>query len=202
MYGYYISPNLALVSELVSRGSLDKLIEDGEVTDERSFSLIYGIAKGMLHLASEKVVHKDLACRNVLITNDWVPKVSDFGLARAVEDTHTTKSMTGPLKWLAPESLVSKIYSEKSDVWMFAVTSTEVLSRALPYAKSHPTLQGFDIASDVGRKRLKPFSDEMISYCQPLPSEMVDLLTSCVEYDPSDRPTFAVIVRKLRDVVG
>lgn len=59
----------------------------------------------MLHLHMEKVIHRDLAVRNILLTAHLEPKVSDFGMSRQVssDDASKTQSDVGPLKWMAPE---------------------------------------------------------------------------------------------------
>ncbi len=61
--------------------------------------------------------------------------VSDFGLSRVVkEDSGKTASEVGPLRWMAPESLRSRVYSKQTDVWSFGVTAWEVFNKgAIPY---------------------------------------------------------------------
>jgi serine/threonine protein kinase len=96
----------------------------------------------MYHLTLEGVLHKDLSARNVLITETGRAKIADFGLAREYENTHVTDSFIGyylallfmtftqgPLgfrrcglilnsvRWMAPESMISLVHTEKSDVW-------------------------------------------------------------------------------------
>lgn len=64
-------------------------------------------------------VHRDLAARNVLIGEDYVMKIADFGLARDIYKTDIyVKETTGllPVKWMAPESLFDRVYTQKTDV--------------------------------------------------------------------------------------
>ena len=63
------------------------------------------------------ILHRDLACRNILLAHDKVLKLADFGLSREVEDTYISKSVCNlPVRWMAPESVVGRTYTEKSDV--------------------------------------------------------------------------------------
>ena len=64
-------------------------------------------------------IHRDLAARNVLVGDDYVMKIADFGLARDIyKDEFYLKETTGllPVKWMAPESLFDKVYTSSSDV--------------------------------------------------------------------------------------
>ena len=73
----------------------------------------------------------------MLLTENLDVKISDFGMARALEakeeSSGKTTSTTGPLKWMAPECITEGEYSTKSDVWAFGITMIEILTRDLPY---------------------------------------------------------------------
>jgi proto-oncogene tyrosine-protein kinase Ret len=72
------------------------------------------------YLASIPIVHRDLACRNILVDENKVLKISDFGLART--DEFYVKNTDGklPLRWMALESIVERTFSHKSDVYVTA----------------------------------------------------------------------------------
>ena len=75
--------------------------------------------RGMAHMGNNGWVHMDLAARNILLSTDLVCKVADFGLSRRVDASgvyEQTESMKLPMKWMALESLTSRIFSEKTDV--------------------------------------------------------------------------------------
>ena len=100
----------------------------GETTEyAQLFSFCRGISKGLLHLHEEGIVHRDLAARNILLSESiygYEPIITDFGMSRNVinfeDQTYVSSKRTfGALKWMAPESLSSKIYSPKSDIWSF-----------------------------------------------------------------------------------
>ena len=56
-----------------------------------------------------------------------------------VGDSNQTNTFSGPLKWMAPESLMQRKYSERSDVWAFGITVIEILTRLTPYPALSPT---------------------------------------------------------------
>lgn len=84
----------------------------------------------MEFLAKKKIVHRDLATRNVLVKNINHVEVTDFGLAQMLQGGETSVVIEGrvAVKWLAIESLRQQIYTERTDVWSFGVTCWEILT--------------------------------------------------------------------------
>ena len=80
---------------------------------------------------SFQCIHRDLATRNILLGEDLVAKVSDFGLARDIQDEQQYEMKSKgrvPVRWMAPESLHDNIYTSKSDVWGYAVLMWELVT--------------------------------------------------------------------------
>jgi hypothetical protein len=121
LLGFSVHPetdSIILIIEFCEGGSLDnKLYDiDVEISLQTSVQWLTGIAKGLNHLHSNNVIHRDVAARNVLIHRNE-PKLTDFGMSRIVDEQKrhgTTKSELGPIRWMSPESLKSKEYSVKS----------------------------------------------------------------------------------------
>ncbi|XP_078575880.1 uncharacterized protein LOC144861750 [Branchiostoma floridae x Branchiostoma japonicum] len=141
------------------------------------------VANGMSHLAALQCVHRDLAARNILLGENLVAKVSDFGLSRDIyEDSEYVKSTQSklPLRWMAYESLFYNVYTTQSDIWSFGVLLWEIMAMGnLPY-EGMKGKRMMDMIKDGGRLQ-NP------SNC---PEEIYILMTSCWETLPEDRPTF------------
>ena len=100
------------------------------------------VASGMMELHKIGIVHRDLAARNVMLDKWLQAKVGDFGLARegsvyaaeATDADGNKKKLELPWKWVAPEAVYHKKFTQASDVWAFGITLWEVFSfGATPY---------------------------------------------------------------------
>ena len=109
------------------------------LNDREKLHLCIGLARGMEHMASKRVIHMDLAARILLLAKGNVVKVADFGLAREMlpgKDLWELRdqSLKLAIKWLAPEVLTKRRFSEFSDVWSAGITMWEILTYGeLPY---------------------------------------------------------------------
>jgi predicted Ser/Thr protein kinase len=185
-------PQIALVLEFCQGGSLDTLLFDKEddISAAQKIKLAAGIAAGIYHLHQSNIVHRDLAARNVLLTGDNQPKIADFGMSRLLQtdkDAGATKSDSGPIRWMAPESLRDKSYSTKSDVWSFGIVLFELILRTEPHINEDPLQVGAKI-------RDQGFTPTIPVDC---PHVLKDTMESCWRFEPADRPDFVDICNKL-----
>eukprot|EP01117_Protostelium_nocturnum_P021042 TRINITY_DN997_c0_g2_i6.p1 TRINITY_DN997_c0_g2~~TRINITY_DN997_c0_g2_i6.p1 ORF type:complete len:1599 (+),score=445.42 TRINITY_DN997_c0_g2_i6:202-4797(+) len=177
---------LSLVTEFCEGGGLFDYLRRNEVSEQQKMMFVSGIARGMLHLHAEKVIHRDLAVRNILLTKHLEPKVSDFGLSReskAADGANVTTTAVGPLKWMSPESITQRRYSAKSDVWSFGVVIWEIITCEEPFANYTPVEAAIGVTTRGERLEVPTFT----------PPILAKLMQECWRNNPEDRPDFSQI---------
>uniref|UniRef100_A0A8C6XB37 receptor protein-tyrosine kinase n=1 Tax=Naja naja TaxID=35670 RepID=A0A8C6XB37_NAJNA len=180
-------------------------VEEGETTAEEpckaSLSLedlicySFQVARGMEFLASRKCIHRDLAARNILLSENNVVKICDFGLARDIykDPDYVRKGDARlPLKWMAPETIFDRVYTIQSDVWSFGVLLWEIFSLgASPYP-------GVKIDEDFCRRLKEGTRMRPPDYTTP---EMYQTMLDCWHGEPKQRPTFSDLVESLGNLL-
>jgi serine/threonine protein kinase len=145
------------------------------------------ICDGMEYMASKRVIHMDLAARNVLMAAENLCKVADFGMSKqlpAGADSWTSPSVLQlAVKWCAVESLDNRIFSVKSDVWAFGVTLWEIASYGItPYQGVKP--------NQIHRKIREGLRLTKPAGCTP---SLFSMMQTCFAAAPEDRPSFGMI---------
>jgi len=201
LVGVCVNPakKLAIITEFLDNGSLLTFLKNpsNQISTAMVLGWARGICAGVTHLHFENIVHRDLACRNILLTQHLDPKVSDFGLSRKTitNSSGQTKTDTGPLKWMAPEALMNRIYSTKSDVWAFGCVIVEMVTRDEPY----PDQEVVAAAAGVSMRTQRPdipqeyLVDDIIT-------ALKDIIAQCCMYDAQDRPDMKSIGLTLQQI--
>ncbi|KAE9585414.1 putative protein kinase TKL-CTR1-DRK-2 family [Lupinus albus] len=188
-------PNLSIVTEYLSRGSLYRLLHKPgakEMLDERRrLSMAYDVAKGMnyLHKRNPPIVHRDLKSPNLLVDKKYTVKVCDFGLSRLKANTFlSSKSAAGTPEWMAPEVLRDEPSNEKSDVYSFGIILWELATLQQPWSNLNPA----QVVAAVG------FKGKRLEIPHDLNPQLASIIEACWANEPWKRPSFSSIMDSLR----
>ncbi|XP_033122469.1 fibroblast growth factor receptor-like [Anneissia japonica] len=164
--------------------------ENQTLTNRDLLSMAYQVGKGMEFLASKKCIHRDLAARNVLVTEDLVMKIADFGLARDIHYVDYYKKTTDgrlPVKWMAPEALFDRVFTTESDVWSYGVLLWEIMTLGGTPYPSVPVEKMFDYLK-AGKRMEQP---------QNCPLEVYHIMRETWQTNRAFRPNFAQLSEDL-----
>ena len=147
------------------------------------------VAAGMAYLEEQKVIHRDLAVRNILVGKGVLCKVANFELAQVMEGDIYEGQVEEKIaiKWAAPEAALHYRFSIKSDVWSFGIVLYEIIVYGGP---PYPGMTNGEVLAKIGQGyRMPPPSG--------CPEKFYDMMLNCWREDPKDRPTFATLQREL-----
>ncbi|XP_039949155.1 vascular endothelial growth factor receptor 1 isoform X8 [Bactrocera tryoni] len=166
------------------------------ITTTQLVSWAFQVARAMDYLSSRKVLHGDLAARNILLCEDNVVKICDFGLARSMYKSENYKKQGEaplPIKWLALESLSDHIFSTYTDVWSFGIVLWEFFSLAkVPYPGMDPNQSLYLKIKDGYRMEKPPYAN----------NELYDIMLECWSTNPESRPLFNVLEKYFARMLG
>ncbi|XP_057203271.1 tyrosine-protein kinase CSK [Triplophysa rosa] len=183
--------SLYIVTEYMAKGSLvDYLRSRGRTVlgGECLLKFSLDVCEAMEYLEANNFVHRDLAARNVLVSDDNIAKVSDFGLTKEASSTQDTAKL--PVKWTSPEALREKRFSTKSDVWSYGVLLWEIFSFGrVPYPR-------------IPLKEVVPRVEKGYKMDPPdgCPAAVYDLMKQCWTLDAAGRPSFLMLREKLQHI--
>ncbi|KAJ2083661.1 kinase that interacts with cdc31p [Coemansia sp. RSA 988] len=192
-YGSFIeSSRMWIIMEYASGGSIHKLMQAGPVEDKYTASVMYGVLLALDYLHTSGIMHRDIKAANILVTNEGVVQLCDFGVARQVmQASAKSYSFVGTPYWMAPEVIQKgQVYDFKADIWSLGITAYEIATGMPPYADEDPKRALFLIP----RKGPKQLTVEQAG------KEMRDFVSRCLEVDVARRPSARELLKHNRFV--
>ncbi|KAI9071768.1 hypothetical protein K1719_046269 [Acacia pycnantha] len=203
---YEYMPNKSLEHHLFHR-AYDPL------TWRTRLEILLGAAQGLAYLHDEsevQVIYRDFKCSNVLLDENFKPKLSDFGLAREgpiAGNTHVSTAVVGTFGYAAPDYVETGHLTTKSDVWSFGVVLYEVLTGRRSLERNRPKMEQKLLEwvkhYPADSKKFSLIMDPRLEglYSHNAVRKVAKLADSCLSKSAKERPTMSQVVERLKEII-
>ncbi|KAA8527517.1 hypothetical protein F0562_034768 [Nyssa sinensis] len=205
--GYGVEGGMNLVLHLSPHGSLASLLTGAKEKLEWGirYKIAVGASEGLSYLhegCQRRIIHRDIKAANILLTEDFDPQISDFGLAKWLPDqwTHITASQfEGTFGYLPPEFFMHGIVDEKTDVYAYGVLLLELITGRLALDKSQKSLLIW-AKPLLANNNIKDLVDPSLAgaYDSEQMNRMVSIASLCIHQSSIERPQMSKVVRMLK----
>jgi serine/threonine protein kinase len=170
-----------IVMDLYQGGTLKNKIESGSLSLTEALQHACQIAEGLAEAHANGIVHRDIKPANIMISQNGVAKIGDFGLAKLSGASRVSRSGSTPgtIAYMAPEQLRGEDADARSDIFSFGIVFYEMLTGHLPFQGDLEALMMFSILNDE--------PTPMEQYRSDIPEMLINVIERCIEKDPDDR---------------
>ncbi|CAN0897385.1 Cold-responsive protein kinase 1 [Linum grandiflorum] len=178
---------------------------------KQRFDVILGMAQGLAYLHEQfhvHIIHRDIKPNNILLDDDFQPKIADFGLARLLPEnqTHMTTKFAGTLGYTAPEYAIHGQLSEKVDIYSYGIVVLEIISGTKNSGMIMDSSGEFLLKrawNSYERGSHIELVDEAIDPTEYQAEEMkkiIEIALTCTQSTPALRPTMSEIIMLLKSL--
>ncbi|XP_034584085.1 wall-associated receptor kinase 2 isoform X2 [Setaria viridis] len=199
-----------LVYEYVSNGSLDKILHDSHrmpLDLDLRLQIAAQSAKGLAYMHSEittPILHGDVKPANILLDEDFVPKISDFGTSRMITiEENYTSTIIGNWGYMDPEYVQTGLYTSKSDVYSFGVVLLELITRKKVLDPDINNLLGNSLDTYTKKKGVIELVDPEVSAKGSIGifHSLAEIIVQCLNLDVDLRPEMADVAERLQSLL-
>lgn len=173
--------NYYLIFEFCEYGDLKNYIyKENPILDEQDILFIMKqIKNGLEYLYNENIIHRDLKPQNILVTDNLIIKISDFGFAKIYTEGSLTQTICGSPLYMAPEILTYKQYTELADLWSVGVILYEIMFKEVPVSGSNL----YTLVKNINQYQFKITKKQKIKYS----ANIINLLERLLIKNPKKR---------------
>ncbi|MGW8225991.1 MAG: protein kinase domain-containing protein, partial [Anaerolineales bacterium] len=186
-----------LIMEYIAGGSLYDLLQvRGALPSPTVLEITLDLADALTRAHRLGIIHRDLKPANVLLAEDGSPRLTDFGIARAINSPRLTQTgiLMGTVDYLSPEAIEGQAIDERGDIWSFGVLLYELLCGKQPF-------EGQTVIAKLQAILNQPVSD-LSQYCPDAPEALVDLVYRMLEKDRLQRiPSMRMVGVELEAII-
>ncbi|XP_056429941.1 interleukin-1 receptor-associated kinase 4 [Hyla sarda] len=203
--------NYCLVYTYMSNGSLlDRLAclnNTPPLAWSKRCNIVLGTAHGIRYLHENGHVHRDIKSANILLDDNFIAKISDFGLARAtghLARTMMTERIVGTTAYMAPEALRGEV-TIKSDIFSFGVVLLEIISGLAPFDEERNPALLLDITEEIEEeeKTLAEYVDKKMKDVQHhVIEKMYCVSCQCLNQMKNKRPNINTVLQDLENIAS
>lgn len=169
--------NIYLVLDYYELGDLSKFLNKKSLKEPFAKKYMKQLSNGLEYLYENNIMHRDLKPQNILVSKEYILKITDFGFARYMNNDIIIKTLCGSPMYMAPEIIKYKKYNNTSDLWSIGVIMYEMLFGSPPFKSTN----FIELIKDINKYRFSIPINKVISI------ECRNLLYDLLQKNPSNR---------------